>query len=79
MFLFSLYIIFSIKLVSYCAAIDNYYLCFTAVPKVAKNLFKPPLGQEMLCFMTAFYFFQQHLKTDSYLYHTNRFVCCKQS
>lgn len=30
---------FSIKLVFYYVAIDNYYLCFGTVPKVAKNFF----------------------------------------
>lgn len=73
MFLFSLYIIFSIKLVSYCAAIDNYYICFTAVPKVAKNLLKPPLGQEMLCFMAAFYFSAEF--KDRFLFIPHKQVC----
>lgn len=78
-FLFSFYIFFSIKLVSYCTAIGNYYLCFAAVPKVATNLLKPPSGQETAPFHGRLLFSQQHLKTDSYLYHTSRFVCCKQS
>lgn len=38
---------FLVKLVFYCVVIDNYYLCLGAVPKVAKNFFKQPLGQEM--------------------------------
>lgn len=41
---------FLVKLVFYCVVIDNYYLCFGAVPKVAKNFFKPPLRQEMAPF-----------------------------
>lgn len=47
----------SIKLVFYYAAIDNYYLCFGAVPKVAWNFFKPPLGQEMASFHGCILFF----------------------
>lgn len=74
-FLFSFYIIFSIKLVSYCVTIANYHLCSAAVPKVAGNLLKPPLGQEAAPFHACLLFSQQHLNTDSYLYHTRRFVC----
>lgn len=78
-FLLTFYIIFSIKLVSYCVTIANYHLCSAAVPKVAGNLLKPPLGQEAAPFHACLLFSQQHLNTDSYLCHTRRFVCCKQS
>lgn len=30
---------FFVKLVFYCVAIDNYYLCFGTVPKVTKIFF----------------------------------------
>lgn len=46
-----------IKLVFYCAAIDNCYLCFGTVPKVAREFFKPPLGQEMTPFHGCILFF----------------------
>lgn len=75
LFLFFLFV----KLVFYCAAIDNYYLCFGAVPKVAKIFFKATLGAGNGCFSWMRVIFQQHLRTDSYLYHTSSFVCCKQS
>lgn len=48
---------FLVKLVFYCVVIDNYYLCFAAVPKVATNFFKPPLRQEMAPFHGSILFF----------------------
>lgn len=47
---------FPVKLVFYYAAIDNYYLCFGVVPKVAKIFFKATLGQEMAPFIVTLYF-----------------------
>lgn len=50
---------FFVKLVFYCVAIDNYYLCFGTVPKVTKIFFffKPPWGQEMAPFHGCILFF----------------------
>lgn len=48
---------FFVKLVFYCVAIDNYYLCFGTVPKVTKIFFLSHLGgRKWLRFMVAFYF-----------------------
>lgn len=47
---------FPVKLVFYYAAIDNYYLCFGVVPKVAKIFLKPPWGRKWPLFMVTLYF-----------------------
>lgn len=55
-FFFSFFF-WGVKLAFYCVAIGNYYLCFGAVPKVAKNFFKPPWGQEIAPFHGCILFF----------------------
>lgn len=61
LFCFVLFLLVSfflfVKLVFYCVTIDNYYLCFGAVPKVAKIFLKPPWGQEMAAFHGCVLFF----------------------
>ena len=44
LFFFFLFPFFLVKLVFYCVAIVNYYLCFGTIPKVAKIFFLSHLG-----------------------------------